>query len=418
MAAALAVVALLLFDRWRRDGSSIAGWLCPLILMLGLLSSEFAVSAVGYFVAYTIFLDRGSMKRRLVASRGYCVPLGVWAVMYVIGGYGARGSGMYVSPLDEPLAAARAVFERMPWLLTGGLGIAPAELGSVVPASSHPEWTFMGWFIAASVLALLLPLLRRNRGARFWVAGMLISSVPLCGSPPIARLLLLLSLSTMALVDILISDLAAKHGGRAWRLAAGALAAGWLLVRGVLSPIHLATATGRMLAFDGWLQAAVTTACKDVQPGQQLVILQTPNYYTGSIIASLLAARQCGASRVRVLYGGLETPTVRRENATTLAIHAERGFLEGPLDRVYRSESRRFSVGQGLQLTGLQIVVVGITEAGSPKDVEFRFGWPLEDHHLRFVQWAGNGFAPLVLPPSGERVQVRGLAPAAATSVR
>jgi hypothetical protein len=69
-------------------------------------------------------------------------------------------------------------------------------------------------------------------------------------------------------------------------------------------------------------------------------------------------------------------------NAQTLSIHAEHGFLEGPLDRVYRSESRPFTVGQGLQLSALQIVVVGITETGSPKDVEFRFAWPLEDNRL------------------------------------
>ncbi len=418
MAAAFGVVAVLLFDLWRRDRSKLAGWACPLVLMLGLLSSEFAVSAIGYFVAYTIILDRSPAKRRLLASLAYFVPLGVWAVMYVRGGYGARGSGMYVSPVDEPLAAARAVLQRMPWLLTSTLGIGPAELGSLVPASRFPTWTAIGWLIAASVLALLLPLLRRNVRARFWALGMLLSSVPLCTTPPANRLLLLLPMSGMALVDILVSDLVAKHGRAPWRLAAGMLAAGWLVVHGVLSPMQLAFATRAMRAPDQWLQAAVTSACKNVQAGQQLAILQAPNYYTGSMIATLMAGRRCGASQVRVLYAGLETPVVRRVDASTLLVHVESGFFHGPLDRVYRSESRPFSVGQGLQLSGLQIVVVGVTETGSPKDVEFRYAWPLEDQRLRFVQWTGNGYAPLVLPPPGEKVQVRGLAPPAATSAR
>jgi hypothetical protein len=142
-------------------------------------------------------------------------------------------------------------------------------------------------------------------------------------------------------------------------------------------------------------------------------VLQTPNYYVGSMMAGLGWARGCKASHVRVLYGGLEAPVVKRLDDKTLSVHTDHGFLEGPLDRVYRSETRPFAVGQGLQLSGVQIVVMAVTDRGTPTDVEFRFVWPLEDRKLRWVAWNGNRYAPFKLPPIGEEASVSGFAPSA-----
>ena len=410
MAAALACAALLLFDRWRRDGSMVAGWCVPPVFLLALLSSEFAVSALGYFIAHSLCLDRGKPSRRLTASLAYFAPTSVWFGLYLIGNYGTRGSGAYISPLEEPLAGGLAVLLRMPWLLNGTFGIGTADLHALAPTADRAQWSFLAWLVAAGILALLFPVIQRNRASRFWVAGLLFSSGLLCTSPPRNRLLVLLALSGAALVDLLVSELVAGLGRRLWRCAAATLAVLWLVVHGAVSPALRLASAHALVAPNQWLKVATDTACEGVNDDQQLIVMQAPNYYLGSLMASVGHANGCQAKRHRVLYGGAEAPIIRRLNERTLSVHTDFGFLQGPVDRVYRGASRRYHVGQGLQLSGVLILVKGVTENGDPKDVEFQFGWPLEDHRFHFVAWNGERYAPLEIPPVGKKVKLKGFA--------
>jgi hypothetical protein len=118
--------------------------------------------------------------------------------------------------------------------------------------------------IAGGVFAMLIPVFRRNPAARFWAVGLVLSSIPLCTTPPSDRLLLLLPLSGMAFVDILVHELRAGTGGRVWRLGAGALAAGWIVIHGVLSPIDLPSTVRTLVSHDEWLEVATESACEGV----------------------------------------------------------------------------------------------------------------------------------------------------------
>jgi hypothetical protein len=412
MAAALSVVALLAFDRWRREGSRAAACACPVALLCALFSSELAVSALGYFVAYSLFLDAAALRRRLVAALTYVGPSLVWLIAYSIGGYGTRGSGMYISPVDEPLQAASAIVHRLPWLLTGTFGVLPADAGLLVPEDGRAVGSMLAWTIPVAIFALLLPIIRQSATGRFWAAGLVLASVPLCSGPPGDRLLLLSALSGMAFVDLLVAAVVSGIGGRLWRITAGVMAAFWLLVHGILAPVRLPSLTHRLSGPAEWLERASESACAGALGDQQVIVLNAPDAYFGCMLAGLAWSRGCRASHFRVLYAGLETPVVERLDDRTLLVRTERGFVDGLVNRSYRSESRPFVVGQGIQLSLLQIVVVGITSTGAPKDVEFRFGRSLEDRRFRFVAWNGERYAPVELPPPGKRVHLTGFSPA------
>lgn len=406
MAAALATAALVLFDVARRDSSRRASFLCSVVFSLGLLSSEFALSALGYFLAYTLVLDAAPWRTRLKSALAYLVPAAAWLVVYLAGHYGTRGSGIYISPLEEPFAAASAVFTRIPWLIAAVFGMGTAELGNVVPDEGRVPWAIVVWVVIGVIVLLLVPVVRKEKAAKFWLVGLLLASIPLGTTTPSDRFLLLIALSGMALVDLLIRGIATRTANLVWRIGASVLALGWLVVHGVFAPMLLPSRARTLLIPNEWLEHAVQSVCEGARTDQQLVVFQAPNYYVGSMIAGVGWLRGCG--HVRVLHAGFETPIVTRTDDRTLLVHTERGFIVGPLDRVYRSESRPFVLGQGLQLSGVQIIVRAVTVSGAPRDVEFRFAWPLENEQLQFVGWNGRAYTKAHLPGVGERVPIVG----------
>src|SRR5882672_1651579 len=102
----------------------------------------------------------------------------VWRALYDRMGYGAHGSGLYIDPGREPLHFFVSLLERGPVLLLGQFLMPPAELYTLVPpAQARPILAFAVLFVVL-LFAVLIPLLRRQRVARFWAAGMLLSLVP------------------------------------------------------------------------------------------------------------------------------------------------------------------------------------------------------------------------------------------------
>jgi hypothetical protein len=84
--------ALLLHDRAVRERRASLDVAASVCLGLALFSAEAGLGAVGYLVAHAWFLDR----RRLRGLLPFAPPLLLWACVYKLGGYGARGSGLYV----------------------------------------------------------------------------------------------------------------------------------------------------------------------------------------------------------------------------------------------------------------------------------------------------------------------------------
>ena len=92
-------------DRWRRHGWRPGALLGPAAFLAALLSKELGVAIGGYLFAYALFLDRGSWRQRLASLLPYAGIVVAWRALYQLFGYGVVGSGMYLDPMAEPLAA-------------------------------------------------------------------------------------------------------------------------------------------------------------------------------------------------------------------------------------------------------------------------------------------------------------------------
>src|SRR5262249_10530241 len=133
VALVLAVPALLIHDRARRDGWAPGRWLAPLVFAVSLGAGESSIAIVAYLVAHALWLDRGSVRDRMIALAPYLAIVIAWRALYAKLGYGVGGSGIYIDPGADPAAFLTAAGTRIPLLLTGQLGLPWSDIASLYP---------------------------------------------------------------------------------------------------------------------------------------------------------------------------------------------------------------------------------------------------------------------------------------------
>ncbi|WP_406700767.1 hypothetical protein V5E97_18425 [Singulisphaera sp. Ch08] len=410
VAATFGVSALIAHDRWRRDGSRRAALLAPLLLLAALFSKEEGIGTCAYLAAYGLFVDPRGKRRGLLALWPYAAGVVVWAALRASWGYGVRDMGLYIDPLTDTGRYLSAAADRLPMLLLGQWSPFPADIAVVL----HPptSTTFL-WF-AAGYLGLLLfvmtPLLRRNHLSRFWATGMLLAAIPVSATIPMDRLLTFVGIGAAGLLaqfwGFVFSGEAPSNA--LWRVTAKTVAWFLVAVHAVIAPLALPLRSAHPLG-PRWVEARLHVQIpQESLENRTVVVVNAPS----SMIANYLLLRremdgQSVPRYLRVLAPAIPSVTIRRLDDRTLAIAPEAGYLRFPLDQVFRSERRRFALGDQVRLTGMTVKIVSLTDDGRPAEATFRFDVPLESSSLLWLCFRGSGFEPFTPPAVGQETQIR-----------
>jgi hypothetical protein len=424
-----ALLTLLFHDRWREGGRRASAGLALFCLALALLSAEAGVATGAYLFAYALFLDQGTWRGRLGSLVPYAVLVFAWRLLYQSLGYGTWGADYYVDPGWEPLRFVGAILERGPLLLFGKWGIPdPAVYVALSPGARRVFW----WLALSCVIlvgALLVPLLRRDRVARFWGLGMALAVLPACGvSLFTGRHLFFVGLGAMGLVAQFIAGVLGRCDGlpqrRAWRGAAWLL----LVLHVVLFPLLVYGAKTVVASHYG------SVADIGPLPGvQDVVIVNAPSPAQFFYLPSLRNLHdQPMPAHLRLLSPAHSAIAVTRLDEHTLLVRPEHGYLLAPGAAVgakqdvfplahaafatrysegfIRSGAFPMPLGQRVELTGMRVQVTALTDDGRPLQARVQFELPLEDPALCWLQWdwAKNAYAPFKLPQVGETVWVPG----------
>ncbi|MHC4403127.1 MAG: hypothetical protein ACYTG0_25985 [Planctomycetota bacterium] len=395
-------------DRWRRDGQRAAALLAPLLLACSLLSKEEGIATCAYLGAYAWFLDRAGWLRGSATLIPYAAVVVAWRIVRHSLGYGVVDMGLYVDPLADPSQFISAAAQRAPILLLGQWGLPPSDLSALLP----PAGLRILWLSAMVFLALvfwaLLPLLRRDRLARFWMAGMLFSVVPVCATFPMDRLLLFAGIGAMGLLSQFLVTTLGDPGEKAkspqrHRLRVG-LAWFFVAVHVILAPLLLTLRSAAPLGPKRWLDRLMVPPFSEVAVEEQDVVIVNPPspMHAGYLpIMSELGDKPVPRA-TRALAPGFPSVAVRRVDEQTLAIRPKNGYLAMPLDRLFRSVRRPMSVGQCVRLTGMTVRVTEMTDDDRPAEAWFRFDVPLEAPSLRWLCFRNGRFEPFEPPEIGQ----------------
>jgi hypothetical protein len=406
------VLSILAHDAWRRTGWRLGVIWGAILFGLSLLSKEEGMAVTAYLFAYAVFLDRGPWRLRLAALLPYAGVVIVWRLAYSAQGYGIWGLGPYVDPVGEPLRFAAALVEHVPLFLLGQWALPPPEV-TIMVGPDTVRWLWIAAVACTVLIAIVFtPLLRRDRLARFYALGMLLSLLPICATFPANRLLWFVGIGAMGLLAQFFG-VAFRRGERPLlyplpRLFQVSLA-------GVLAFIHMVIAPAFLV-----YTAAVPMGTKALQDQilirnpfdaaverQDVIIVNAPSAVC-AVFLPVLREVEGGyiPRRTRPLATGADGVTIHRRDERTVILRPGRGYLAWFFDQLGRGPQFPMSVGEWVELTGMTAEVLSLTDDKRPADVAFHFTVPLEDPSLRWLQWKDGAFVAFTPPPVGQTVHL------------
>jgi len=408
------LLVLLVHDRWRQESWRPGAYLGPLLLLSGLLSGESALAVGGYLLSYAVIIDPGSARGRVWSLVPYAVVSVAWLILYKVLGYGTHGSGFYVDALSEPMQFLSAVLWKAPLLLADQWGLPPSSI--IVFLDSDAITLILIWslLLIAALGVILFPLARRDRLARFWLTGMLLSIPLVCTTMPHSRLLSFVGIGGMGLLAQWVGGILSRAGWMSprgsWRVLARGMLAFFLVVHLLVAPILLAMNATSAAFAEPYIQEPMEDVVLGPSIAQQdLVIVNHPlAFYAHYFLTVRMLSHQSIPRSVRVLAPGARNLSVRRLDASTLSLRPAGGFLESPFDRVFRGLDHPLLVGDEVQLNRMSVMIMRRAADGRPSEAVFRFGVSLEDSSLSWLQWQGDRFVPFQPPLVGDSVILRG----------
>jgi len=318
----------------------------------------------------------------------------------------------YIDPLTDTGRFLTAAAGRFPILLLGQWSPIPADLAIMLrPPISTALWWFAAVFLGVLLLAMA-PLLRRDQRARFWAMGMLLAAIPVSATIPLDRLLTFVGIGAAGLIaqfwGFVFTALDAPTYPL-WRVPANVVAWFLVAVHAVFAPIALPLRAANPLG-PAWVEQRfyVRTALGSSLEDRTVVIVNAPSPVNASY---LILRRELGGQSVprhtRVLAPAIPSVTIRRLDERTLAIRPQGGYLRWFLDQVFRSERRRFALGEQVRLTGMTVTISSLTADGRPAEATFRFDVPLESPSLLWLCFRGDGFERFTPPAVGQEAEIR-----------
>jgi hypothetical protein len=410
-----------------------------LAFSVALAGGEYALCALGFFLAYEWLVAREPYGQRLRALTAVVVPALVYLVTRSALGFGAKHSGVYLDPFAEPVAFLLASLQRFPALYADLVLAVRADwwtFGSPIVHALVEDgmlsrdwlWTMYPWrkvHVALGVLAIVLLVLMvrstprddSTRNARWMLAGGALSLAAVIGSFPSSRLLLIAMLgfaptfATFAFAQLsgVRERWASGDGRRRRRIALSAgLAGGFVVFQLIVPAMHTYEETGGVAHGANTIRRSVLKMHVDQRrlPEQHLVILVTLD--GGASLYIPLTRALHGMSVPKTCWTLSLTPSdhvLTRDSERSFVLSPTSGYtlLAGAPESMLRSLDEPFRAGDTVDVGGMKIKVLALLR-GAPKAIRVTFDHPLEHPDLLFVLPTKSGIRPFPMPAVGESV--------------
>jgi hypothetical protein len=426
-------LAVLMHDKWRRNGRTGGVVFSCVFLALSLLSAEAGIATAAYLGAYALVYDEGKLSRRLLSLAPAVGVVVLWRLVHGALGYATHASGVYIDPGAEPLRFALAALERGPIILFAQLFGSAADLYYAFSDPARVKVFAVVGGILLVLLATLRPLLRADRAARLWFLGMVFAAVPVCATMASNRNLLFVGVGGMGLVAHFVGGVfsgEARPGGhRIWRMPAWTFCGLFLLVHVVFG------VAGRAVA--PWIYSQWATRTEkiydinlpDDMSQRDVVVINTacPLFLVGLPAKMGFEGRDIPRS-VHVLAPAYSPLKVTRIGDRVLEVRAVTGnlfFWEQPdhiflhfifflqeFNTIFRDPRNGFEAGETVESGRVAIEIKAVDGTGQPVAAEFRFDASLDDPSFYWVMWQYDlkvHYVPFAVPAVGESVEIAGV---------
>lgn len=424
-----AILTLLAHHRWRQQRSLAAAIIALFCLLASLLSNEAGIATFAYLFAYALILDRASRKQRILSLAPAFFLIAFWRIIYNALGHGAYSSGYIIDPGREPLHFASAVLVRGPIMLMAQWSCLPADMFSFIFRREQIDAWLLSVGFSALVFIILLPLLRKNRVARFWFTAMLLSVLPICATNPMNRNLLFVAIGAFGLIAQFIAGVLAKENwlpkSRLRRVPAKALLIIFLLSHVVLAGAGRIAQPKTIEFIQSRFESTMQIGSPPDLENQDLIVVNAPNPFSFIYISTFRAHQGQSLPRaIRILAPGFSPLEITRTDENTLLLEARSGNLLSYQKRVgspfvyfykhyndaFRDKRFPLRPGKKVVLPRLTVEVIAVDNNGQPTKASFRFAVSLDDSSLCWLQWnwKKNSYEPFKVPAIEESSHIAG----------
>jgi hypothetical protein len=427
--------ALLAYLRWREGGTRRDLLTVVVAMSIALGAGEYALCMLGFFLSYELLVARGPLAARLRASWPAALPAALFMVIRSLLGHVPRHSGVYLDPLVDTHQFFIELGKRVPALIadlvlnmrsdfyTFGLPWTYALVkGGYAPESwlwSVSPWRRIHVALGVAAIFLLIALIRsaprdaRARNARWLLVGGLLAILPVTGSFPSSRLLLVAMigfapfLSTWVVAAL--RDLRARFAGA--RLRTGLLAA----CAGLFALYHLLVPAVQSYieVYATYINAnAVRRTVLEMQvdqrtlPQKRMVVVSALEG-GGSLYIPLTRARyhRTLPETCWTLSLTAADHLFTRDTLRSFILSPMSGFtlLAGDPENMLHPTDHPFRVGQSVDVGGMRVKVLALLR-GMPKMIRVSFDVSLDDPSLLLVQPTPKGLRKFRIPSVGESV--------------
>ena len=428
-------LVLIFHDRWQKKGWRAGAFLAPFCLIISLLFAEMGAATIAYLLAYAIFLGEGTWKKRVNSIIPYILIIQVWWLVYQFSGYGSWGSDFYLNPGKEPLQFAWGILTRAPLMLLGQWVFPDPVVYAVLSFGAKTLYWVLAVIILALIGLLLFPLIRKDRLARFWCSGMLLSVIPVCAvSLPSGRHLVFVSLGALGLMSqFIVEQLTVRKplpGTGISRLAIGRVVG--IIFLGLHALLYPFAGAYLRPALDSYSDTVSGIGSLSGLDGRDVIIINAPD--AGQLIYFPAVRHLHGLqmpAHLRLLAPGFSSILLTRVDEYTLSVRPEEGYLLSPEipererlflpfsdpsyghqygDGLFRGVAYPMEKGQQVVLTGMRVDVTSLTEDGRPQEARIQFTLPLEDEQNVWLSWdwESSQYLPFSPPGIGKTVLIPG----------
>jgi hypothetical protein len=434
------VLALRAHMRWRSTGELRAALWSAALFSLALLSGEWALPLMAYVFAFEWLRKDVSWRERALGLVPSALPTLVFGAVRAALGYGAHNSGVYTDPVSEPVRFVLMMFSRIPVFFADLVFAVPSVwwgFGSpwrdqllssdLIPVDlwlQLPGWQFWHVLIGtvglvAVVLALWFVLPTRalaERRALHWLClGGAISLLPMVASFTHSRVLVPAALAFAPASAIVLQ----------WCWEALRDPRRRALQR-LLLPLCLGASVLYMQVWRAstrsWNEAAggpkhfgsilklVTDAEVDWKQAEhkRVVVLGIADH-TAMVFAPYVLWVY-GKPMPRSWWSLSAAPyafELYRPEPNVLELTTLGGpLLRSEMEALYRADRFRMREGERVQLPGLQVEIVRLSE-GLPQTARFTFEHDVDDPTYLFLYPSPEGLGPARLPEVGDRMLFR-----------
>jgi hypothetical protein len=413
-----------------RTGRAVA---TALFAGLALLAGEYAFTALAYVFAYEC-LRPEPIRERLRLSLPVIVPTLLYLAVHSAIGSDVVGSGLYLSPIREPLAYLSEALLRVPALFADLSFGLPAEwFNGNGPLRNYileqdwfspqawrrfPAWPV--WHAAIGYLAILAfyPLVREalsrapessRRPLQGLAIGSLLSLLPAASSLPGDRLIVAGAVGVSGIYGALIVHALPRPGALSVR---NVLA--WVVAFVVAGPLTLDRvynqARGFAFSAEGqriWAKNAelpLGTTARDIR----VYLISTADFMTAVNLpwARLAEGLPLPRSYRRLNPGAMPCDVLRTSDRSLRIMPLSSDVRYSALPSLYRGDSAPMRAGQLIRLPGLDVLVEEVRD-GNPTLVHYTFDRSLDDPQLWFLESTIDGLKRFSLPKLGETTRVR-----------